>query len=359
MNNLRSQTFASRRAKSRNDILGLVAKGTLTKHKLKKKQPRIKPRYGILANALTWKVLREREGEAPNQKPSQVIITNRVKARLDGDLALLVENNNGANEPKRAKPPESYIDMQQSPKKRKMPTATKPPNKRENAKVNVPKQNKNVTPNQKDNTPVSANVSDFTLDRGEPSKIVSPAKTNEFFARTTFSIPSSIPVIELNSSTDFDTVQDRIRATYADSPPNWSDHVSHFPSKITFETSSSTPSTMHSYESQSSGSSNLKSNSWKETSFSPDMNQLGENSNDFLHGRKKLKKLHLPMLTMEMVVAQKERAAKRANDLLFPDERKPSFEISPEPARVKVTKTLVSSHNGSPIYEKYAWRTIK
>lgn len=56
MDALRIRAAAKKRLKSRADILGLVRNGNIKRTIIRKKQPKIKPRYGIFRNAISFKV---------------------------------------------------------------------------------------------------------------------------------------------------------------------------------------------------------------------------------------------------------------------------------------------------------------
>lgn len=105
----------------KNDIQNLLAKGYLTRHKIKKKQPRIKPRVGLFGNSLFAKVKRDNENKAVRNSGCaiwmdkfyfiQFQVQESVKARLDNNLGFLLSKNDHEKLSGRLRPAPSYISL--------------------------------------------------------------------------------------------------------------------------------------------------------------------------------------------------------------------------------------------------------
>lgn len=121
MNNVQARVKAKTRLKSNKDIFGLVGKSYLLRNQIRKKQKRIKPRIGLFGNALSWKVVRNKPNLASNEV-SNIIVNERVKARLENNLDLLVERNRSNSSARGIRQAESYIDFQQSQLNKKKKT---------------------------------------------------------------------------------------------------------------------------------------------------------------------------------------------------------------------------------------------
>lgn len=97
----------------------------MTRHKLKKKQPQIRPR--TYANTQGLSTTRLKPAAQPETK--KPIISNNVKARLECNLEYLLENQ--SKMVRRARAPESYIsihtDKSKLPKLPKLPKMSKLP----------------------------------------------------------------------------------------------------------------------------------------------------------------------------------------------------------------------------------------
>lgn len=98
-----------RAAKRKKDIMDLLANGYLIRHRITKKQPRIKPRVGIFGNSISVKVKRTNYKTAANENSPKVVpIKKHVQARIDNDLGYLLLND--TDNSKVLRPVESYIN---------------------------------------------------------------------------------------------------------------------------------------------------------------------------------------------------------------------------------------------------------
>lgn len=94
------------------NIMDLLNNARINRGPKIKKQPRIKPRYGIFGTSMWARVRRNPLPPPPIDGPGQSLkpVSERVKARIEGNLDVLLVNHSDRNS-KRLRPAESYIDL--------------------------------------------------------------------------------------------------------------------------------------------------------------------------------------------------------------------------------------------------------
>lgn len=164
------------------------------RHKLKKKQPRIRPRTFLNTQGLCTARLKPATQTSKNEghKP---VINNNVKARLESNLKHLLEHQNGVV--RRVKPAESYFSL-------KFDKPKIPKNAKQTANENQSHQSNKT---QKSELRPSESRKENSNDGESFSFPTRPYKPKQVQRK-----PSSPLVVDTPSSFGFDTIKDQIRA---------------------------------------------------------------------------------------------------------------------------------------------------
>lgn len=174
---------------AKKDILDLLKKGRANRYRNIKKQPRIKPRYGIFGNSV-WATVKRIPPTQPidDIAQSQVVqkpITERVRARIDGNLDFLLKNHSEKNL-KLFRPAESYINLAINKRNEHQ-------NLSQQSKHNKVETNENVIGGSQ------ASACQITLhdDNGFPN---SPTLIDLTTPKTTNDVPITTPFFEYNGT---------------------------------------------------------------------------------------------------------------------------------------------------------------